>query len=438
MTPMPIGETLKPIRLPWILLGLALLLAACAAPAVSTQQASPGSTQVPGTAAAESPTSPPSTASQGSIKLSVWLPPGFDPHGGSVAAGILQARLDEFTEKHPQVRLEVRVKAEEGTGGLLDSLLSAKAAAPLALPDLILLPHTQLSAAVASQLLFPLAGLTETLDSDDWYPFARELSQADGTPYGLPFAADALILAYRPAAVSRVPATWQGLLIAGLELGFAAGDPEALFTLTQLSSADSTSEGQNGEPGFGEETLTTVFEFFTAAHEKGVFPFWLSQYQTAEQSWQAFSEGRVPMVAAWTSRTFDNRNVDIGAAPLPSPDGEPFTLVKGWAWAISTADADRAELVAELAEFLSTPEFIAQWTAAAGLLPPRHSSLSAWAPGDKQTLASQIVETAAALPDEADLHLWGDPLAQAVVALLKQELTPVEAVQQVLSEVGNP
>lgn len=418
-----------------VILGLALLLTTCTALPESTEEATLSSTPAPGTEAVQTPTSPPSTENQGSINLSVWLPPGFDPNGGSLAASMLQARLDEFAEQHAQVRLEVRMKAEEGTGGLLDSMLTAKAAAPLALPDLILLPHTQLTAAVESQLLFPLAGLTETLDSDDWYSFAVEMSRVEGASYGVPFAADALILAYRPAAVVQVPSDWQTLLDSGLPLGFAAGDPDALFTLTQLSSVAASSEQDSAEFGFSEQHLTEVFEFLGAAHEQEIFPFWLSQYQTAEQTWQAFSEGRVPMVAAWTSRTFDSRNVDISAAPLTTSEGEPFTLVKGWVWAVSTFDSDRAELAADLAEFLTSPEFIAQWTAAAGLLPPRHSSLSAWPPGDKQTLASQVVDSAAALPDVATLDLWGSPLAQAVVALLKEELTPAEAVQQVLDQV---
>ena len=424
------------LRLAGLLLVALFLLGACA-PASPTPTAA-GETSVPGTGAAENPTSPASTeGSQGSINLSVWLPPTFDPNGGGLAAGMLRDRLDEFAEHNPQVRLEVRVKAEEGTGGLLDSMLSAKAAAPLALPDLVLLPHTQLSAAVASHLLLPLAGLTETLDSDDWYTFAQQLSHVGSSSYGLPFAADGLILAYRPAAVAQVPSAWQPLLESGLQLGFAAADPDALFALTQLGAELATSAERGEEFGFSEGTLTAVFEFFGAAQEQEVFPFWLSQYQTAEQSWQAFSEGRVPMVAAWTSRAFDSRNVDISTAPLPTPDGEPFVLVRGWVWALSTSASDRAGLVAQLAEFLTTPEFIAQWTAAAGFLPPRHSSLSAWSPGDKQTLASQIVESATALPDEAALDLWGGPLAEVVVALLKQELTPVEAAQQVLNEVGN-
>ncbi|MEX1143251.1 MAG: extracellular solute-binding protein [Anaerolineales bacterium] len=419
-------------------LALTLLLGACAPVPGSTQESTTRATLDPSTVATQSLSNPSPTANQNSLNLTVWLPPAFDPNGGGLAAGMLQNRLDEFAEQHPQVRLEVRIKAEEGTGGLLDSLLAAKSAAPLALPDLVLMPHFHLTSAVARQLLFPLTGLTETLDSDDWYTFAHEFSQVDNASYGMPFAADAFILAYRPAAVTQVPSTWQALLDSRLQLGFAAADPDASFTLAQLHAFASGSEQEGDEVDFNEETLTAVFNFFTDAQQQGVFPFWLSQYQTTEQSWQAFSEGRVPMVATWTSRAFDNRNVDISTAPLPTPEGEPLALVKGWVWAVSTPDSDRAALVAELVEFLTTPEFIAQWTDAAGLIPPRHSSLSAWSPGDKQTLASQIVDSAAALPGQTIVDLWGNALTEAVVAVLKEELTSEEAVQQVLERVANP
>jgi ABC-type glycerol-3-phosphate transport system substrate-binding protein len=113
-------------------------------------------------------------------------------------------------------------------------------------------------------------------------------------------------------------------------------------------------------------------------------------------------------------------------------------LVKGWAWAISTPYPDRAELIAELIEFLSTPEFIAQWSAAAGMLPPRASSLAAWSPDARQALASQIIADAIALPPQDMLDLWGKPLADAMVAILKQEQTPQEAMQAVIAAVSNP
>jgi ABC-type glycerol-3-phosphate transport system substrate-binding protein len=380
----------------------------------------------------QTPTSDTSSA----VVITIWLPPAFDTAAGNLAASMLAGRLAEFTEQHPQVRIQTRVKAEDGTGGLLDSLLSAQTAAPLSQPDLILLPHLQLETAVQSRVLYPMSELTSEHESDDWYSFAENMITVEGQAYALPFAADALVVAHRPTAISKVPPTWAALIDAQLPLGLAVADPWAQFTQAELFSLQSNEE--ETEVPFTQDQLVQLFEFYAAAEDQGVFPFWLTQYETYEQSWQAFIEGRVPMVVAWTSQLFDSRNVEISGAPLPTKYGDEFTLVKGWVWAISTPYPDRASLVAELAEFLSTAEFIAQWTAAAGMLPPRTSSLAAWSPDAKQALASQIIGNAQPLPPRTSLELWGQPLAQAMTAILKKELSPDEAMRNVLAAVTNP
>ena len=50
----------------------------------------------------------------------IWLPPEFDPDGNSPASSLLKARLEQFATENPDIRLEVRVKALEGAGGLLE------------------------------------------------------------------------------------------------------------------------------------------------------------------------------------------------------------------------------------------------------------------------------------------------------------------------------
>lgn len=410
----------------------AVLLGACSAlpTATSTPPNEPEDT-------AGAQTLSPATEEQETLELVVWLPPQFDPSGAASGASLLQARIEEFASQHAQLRIDVRVKAEEGTGGLLDSLLHAQLAAPLALPDLVLLPHLQLNSAVNSELVVPLQGLVSEENPDDWYAFAQQMATIEGQTYALPFAAEALVLAYRPSAINQLPSSWPALLNTRVALGFAAADTEATFTLAQLFAA-SPETSEEAQLPFGQTELSDTFDFFVAGQERGVFPFWLTQFQTAEQSWQAFTEGRVPMVAAWTSRVFDSRNVDIAAAPLPTSDGEPFALVHGWVWTITTPHGDRAELAAELAEFLTTPEFLAQWSSAAGVLPARHSSLAAWAPDEKQAFAIQIADVAMAIPDQELVLTWGPPLSEAVVGLLKQELTPDEAFQLVMNAIANP
>jgi ABC-type glycerol-3-phosphate transport system substrate-binding protein len=408
---------------------LALLVSACAGilptdlPAQATATSSPQ--------AGKTETEEPTEEQAESTDLVIWLPPQFDTNSSGLAASMLQARLGEFADQHPQVRIQVRVKAEEGTGGMLDSLQQAQAAAPLALPDLVLLPHTQLAAAAQSGLAKPVG-----LGGGDLYGFAEEMARVDGQSFGIPFAADALIAAFRPSAVEAYPANWSALLESRLTLGFAAADPDALFTIAQLIAAEETEAPIDGGFAPSQEALSSVFSFFESGTERGNFPFWLTQYETQDQSWQAFAEGRVPMVVTRISRVLDVRNVDVIGATLPTDDGEAFTLVEGWVWAVTSAQSESAALASELAEFLTTPEFLAQWTAAAGLLPTQPASLAAWAPDARQALASQLVEEARALPDDDMLDLWGAPLSEAVIALLKQEINAEEAVQAVLAAVA--
>jgi multiple sugar transport system substrate-binding protein len=406
----------------------ALFLSACSAISLGTEQ--PNAT---GTVSQESPsaesTGSATSQSAGPITLTIWLPPQFDPAGGDLPATMLLNRLNEFTEQHPQVLVDVRVKAEEGSGGILDSLLGAYNAAPLALPDLVLMPSSLLPLAVEAEILQTDEDLISEMNSDDWYPFAKQMSDANGTTYGVPFAADALVLAFRPTAVQNPPDNWDQALAGRRILGLAAADPLAMFTFTQLLALEKADGDDQGTFVISDESLQNLFGFYEDAQKSGVLPVWLTQYQNPDQSWQAFSEGRMPMVVAWASRILANNTSDVNGAPLPTQDGEPFTLAKGWVWTIATQNTERAALAVELTQFLTTPEFIAQWTAAAGLLPPRQSSLAAWSPDERQTLASQIVGTAQAFPDQNILVAWGEPLSQALVALLKGDVNAAEAIQ---------
>jgi ABC-type glycerol-3-phosphate transport system substrate-binding protein len=406
----------------------ALFLSACSGLGVGPEQQSATST-----ASQESPsadtTASATSQSAGPITLTIWLPPQFDPAGGDLSSTMLLNRLNEFTEQHPQVLVDVRVKAEEGSGGLLDSLLGAYNAAPLALPDLVLMPSSLLPLAVDAEVLQTDEDFTSEMNSDDWYPFAKQMSDVNGNTYGVPFAADALVLAFRPTAVQNPPDNWDQTLAGRRILGLAAADPLAMFTFTQLRALEKTDEDDQGTFVISDDSLEDLFGFYEDSQKSGVLPVWLTQYQNPDQSWQAFSEGRMPIVVAWASRILANTTSDVNGAPLPTQDGEPFTLARGWLWTIATQNVERAALAAELTQFLTTPEFIAQWTAAAGLLPPRQSSLAAWSPDERQALASQIVGTAQAFPDQNILVAWGEPLSQALVALLKGDVNAAEAIQ---------
>ena len=193
------------------------------------------------------------------------MPPQFAPVSGSVAGDLLQARLDEFAAEQADVSIQTRVKPLDGPGGLLDSLTTASAAAPLALPDLVALPRPVLETAALKGFLHPFDDLINDLEDPDWYDYARQLARLQDSQFGQPFAGDALILVYRQEIVPEPPSTLTSDLQSEGPLVFPAADPQALFTLALYQAAGGSILDDEGRPFLDEEPLLRVLSFIYQA-----------------------------------------------------------------------------------------------------------------------------------------------------------------------------
>lgn len=423
-----------------IYLLLIFLLSGCSLLNPTATQAptqEPTETLVPTITPAQDATSLPQPET---VTLKVWVPPQFDPSDGSAAGELLTARLNEFSGRRQNVNIDVRVKAVEGPGGLLDTLSTASAGAPLAVPDLVALPRETMEVAALKNLLIPFDGLTISLEDPNWYTFARELAHLQGSTFGLPFAGDSLMLAYRPSVIGEAPSSWAASLDTESPnpVGFPAADPDALFTLAMYQSVGGSLIDENGRPVLNSVQLTEVLTYFHQAAAVDVMPFWLTQYETDQQSWTAFSEGQTDMVVTWTSRFLSNPPVDTDAAPLPTADGQPFTITDGWVWALASNNPAKQELTAELAEFLTEPVFLGQWTEAAGYLPTRPNALDAWEDVALQSFARQILPSASLLPPQDILTTIGPVLSQATIDVLKDQVDPEVAATNAAQSLAGP
>ncbi|MBE0411876.1 MAG: extracellular solute-binding protein [Anaerolineales bacterium] len=372
------------------------------------------------------------------VTLQVWVPPQFAPSNSSPASQILQARLDEFTEQRPRVYVDVRVKAVSGPGGLLDALSSTSTAAPLALPDLIALPHNYLEEAALKGLLSPYNGLTTIMEEDDWYEYAQQLSQLQTTTFGLPFVGDALVMLYRPAEISDPPSNWTTLLEIDDILAFPADDDQSLFTLAQYLAAGGQIRDDEGRPMLDLNSLTNVLAFIQSAEDVGVMPFWLTQYSNYDQTMQAYHDSRSNLVVSWISHYLSELPVDSNLTTLPTNNGQPFTLANGWAWALSNPDPERITLSVELAEFLSSPEFLSEWVAAAGFLPPRSGALDGWRNTNLRTLVNNIAESAKLIPPRDILAAISPALHHATLDVLKDQADAATAALRAIEQLDYP
>ena len=419
---------------------LLLLVLLFAAGCTAIPQAGP--TSLPATLPAPTltplPTGAVTATPAGPVTLRIWLPPELDPNSGSPAGEILKARLEEFSSRRPGAHIEVRIKAPDGPGGLLDSLTTASAAAPLALPDLVALPRPTMETAALKGLVHPYQNLTNPIDEPDWFPYARQLARLQDSIFGIPFAGDAMTLVYRPSVVSTPPDALSSAFESPDILAFPAADPQALYTLALYQAAGGSVRDEQGRPVLDANVLEQVLTFFQAGSQSQLTPFWLTQFQNDAESWQVYKEGRVPMVVTWMSRYLQELQPDMAAAPLPTLSGNDFTLASGWVWSLASPDPERQKLSTELAEFLSDSEFMAQWTAAAGYLPTRASALTSWQDKTIQTLASQILMSAQLYPPEDLLTSLAPALERATVEVLKQESDPQKAAQEAAESLTIP
>lgn len=417
------------------LLGLLIFLAGCTQ-AVQEPNTTPEPSPTPTNSIL--PTSAATQPASSITTLRLWVPPEFDPKNETPAGNLLQERLDQYTSQRPDIRIETRVKAASGTGGLLDSLSSANAAAPLVVPDLILLPRSSLEIAALKGLLYPIDSFIEALDEGDWYPFAVELGQIQTSTFGLPFAGNALISLYRPSEIETPATDWLTALEAGLPIAFPAAEEEAHFPLAEYLSTGAPVQDSEGRPFLDSAALINVLTFFQDAESAGVMPFWLTQFTNDSQSWEAYNENQANTTVTWINRYLSTLPADTAATPIITQNGNPFTLATGWIWALSNPQSERHPLSIDLAEFLTDSEFLSPWSEMAGVLPPRESALEGWENVALRNIVSQIADSSHLIPPNDVMAVVGPALSQATVDILKRQSTPSRSAVNAIESLENP
>ncbi|MFZ6031470.1 MAG: extracellular solute-binding protein [Chloroflexota bacterium] len=370
--------------------------------------------------------------------LRLWVPPEFDPSDGSAAAALFQARLEAFAQQNPGWRVEVRVKATEGPGGLLESLAAASKAASSALPDLVALPRPLLEMAAVRGLIRPFDALTTVMTSAEWYSYSRDLARIQNNIFGLPFAGDALVLIYRSASVSPPLASWQQLTATGLPMAFPVAEPRASYPLTLYRGAGGAVVNEQGQPSLDVDTLTQVLTFTLAAESAGVMPNWLGLYENYDQAWQVYLERRATLAVNWASRYLNEGTAGDSATLLPTPNGTPFAQATGWCWALVATDPNRQKMAAALAEFLVDGTYLTAWSTAAGVLPTRSTAAAPEGPSNLRDFATQVATVAVVYPPADVTAVLNPLLSQAVLQVFKLQVEPQVAAQQAVDALKPP
>jgi len=366
--------------------------------------------------------------------LRVWLPATLAPEANPHAYKRLEERIQAFAHAH-NLTIEIRIKPLDGPSGMLTTLQAARMVAPGAVPDVVLFPHALLEAAAIKGLAFPLteSALTTPLSADDWFPYARQLATVQSITYGVPFSGDALGLLYHPDAVASPPATWNEWLQMPQQWLLPLGDPQATALLTLYLAAGGKWEDENGRPMLEEDALEQMLTLLQQAVQNHRLDPVLLDIPNDHALWARNQGAAQALMITYISHLLpgpDPRRM----APIPaSSHTAPIALADGLLWALTTPQPNRQPLAMALIADLNDPDFVAQWTEAAGFLPPRQSCLNAWENDEHRTLAAAILPALQPGPPQQVSTVLGPVLQEAAAQVVLGKQTPASAAHWAVS-----
>jgi ABC-type glycerol-3-phosphate transport system substrate-binding protein len=320
----------------------------------------------------------------------------------------------------------------------LHSLAAAYNVAPAVLPNVIALNRDDLAAAAAAGLVTPLDKFFPSDAFSDYYPFAQIMGRGtDGQLIGVPFAADAQVLAYNGYLYSTSPVSWT-TVTTGTFI-FPGADPGALTLLNEYLALGGAVTDSAGKPALNAEILARALTFFHSAREAGLLPMSTMAYADSTATWQAFRQGRATLAVTSAHLYLAETNPPPTTVTLmPAPGGKPLALAQGWSWAIVNTRPENHAAAAALVAWLTDPQHLADWTLAAGLLPVRTSVLADWKAAPRTAFADGVLSQAQLSPPDNIVSVVGPPLQQALTDVLNDRATAASAAAIAVQTVEKP
>lgn len=426
---------IRHVRFIFPVLMTALLLSACQLldlgqriPATPSPEATALFTAPPeATAALPNPTPPPVVAAP----LKVWIPPeiGARTEAGSQA---LTDLIQLYQTSHPTTEIIVEQKPMDGPGGLLSYLLTGRLVAPTVMPDLVAVPNTVLADSRYRDMFFPLGGLIGDGFIEGIYPAPAGQVIANDQLYGYPFATIGLThLIYDSDVISgTIPMSWTRLISDTAHTLVIPADSRegAMLGLQFYLAEGGMLVDEAGRPALETEPLARALA--TIAGNK---PNLLQSHQlkTLDEAWQYHQLGLSNFMWMRAEYLLGQGELnpalldELGFSAVPGSSVALIPLTTSWAWAVTTIEPARQARAAELIQFLTRPENLANWSDQSHVLPAQREAMALLAEQSRYyQFAAVESERARALPVSETSRLM-DVLGNAVFQALTTDISPV-------------
>jgi maltose-binding protein MalE len=380
----------------------------------------------------------PITTTETTPSLTIWIPPDtvlMDEAG----AAAFSDQLLTFNANHPDLETHVEQKPVTGPGGILSYLRTGSAVAPSILPDLIVLPSSQLKTAVADGVIYPIEETLEPALFEDLYPAAQTMAQVNEQYYGYPFAiTDLTHLAYQTNVITTTPPLRWNNFIENPEANFvfpAAGPAATRLVLQLYLAGGGNLVNEAGQPALDAPILTQALQPFQQGRASSFILLQSSSMASFADSWESFQAGTAVFTLTDAHHYLANRTPEIqpGFAVLPGLSTPLAPAVGGWVWAISAAEPGQRDLAAELISLLVNDVNLGEWSQQSRQLPARRSAMAQWPSDDVYTNFIKLeLERAQANPINGNDPVWA-VLEDAIFDVVSFTKTAQEAAAEAIT-----
>jgi len=321
-------------------------------------------------------------ASDGDVALDLLVPSYSD-----ATQGLWEEVIAGFEDANPGITVNLEVQSWDN----LESVIATKVSAGDA-PDIY--NGGPFVGFAADDLLYPIEDVTSPETFSDFQESFVENDMYDGTVYAAPFIASARALFVNNAlfeqAGATVPQTWDELLEAATKIsdlgGGVAGYGLPLGSEEAQAEAAVWLWGGGGSFGDSEKiTIDTPENLVGAEFIKKLIDAGATQDDPGATDrsplMDIFVQGKIGMQVGLPPTVgqieANNPDLDYSIVPIPTPDGETFTLGVQDVLMAFKNDDDKKDAITKFFDYFYSADVYTKWVSTEGFLPTTMSGAEA-------------------------------------------------------------
>jgi maltose-binding protein MalE len=386
-------------------------------------------------------TAAPSYQEEGTVRLRIWWPNSLLPPSADTT---LEDVMTGFAATDETVALEVRYRAYRPVG-TVDDLVLTRNVAPDALPELVLMRHSDMQLAVDERLIQPIEGWAPVNILAELSQHLLEIGTANSTLYGLPYLLEIQHMIYQTESLSIPPRSTEDILEQQIPLIFNATSPEEVavndFLLAQYLAAGGRLVNAEGSPALNEDILIQVLTFFANAREDELIDPSLLDYTQRDAAYlNAFvnASQEEQGLALLDSRTFlteyESLLQDYSVSRIPTASQEPFTFLNGWVWVLLTQNPEQQLKARSFITYLMSLDRAPAIADSLNMLPSQENALRIMSGGEYIDVMSGLLENATFIPQDRRNNAAARALQAAFVQVM-EGTPPEEAAAEAITNL---